>query len=96
MLLQLLRRLSGREHDHASASAMPEFRLPSEPDAPWQDEALGQLYPVRRMVVLMRPRQPYVRWVQSLGEAGYNLGKAQRDDCLSFLIPAHEFEVDEA
>lgn len=74
------------------------FTLPGADHEPWQSETHGEYTPLRRMLVFMRPRQPFVTWVRSVNplERDYTVAKARRDDSFAFLIPTSVYEHAEA
>ena len=64
------------------------FTIPADPDDPWQSEADGELSPIKRAVLVVRPRQPYANWVRKTRQQpDYNLAISRREDTLAYLIP---------
>lgn len=73
------------------------FTVPAGSEAPWQSELLGELAPLRRALLVMRPRQPYAAWVAATqGQPGYTVAAARAHDSLAFLIPTETFDGEEA
>jgi hypothetical protein len=52
------------------------------------------MYAVNRSVVVLKPRQPFLDWLQGTPDWDFDLGlDSLRVDCTSFLIPeCHELE----
>ena len=66
---------------------------PNDPHAPWQSRERGDLAPLRRMLVLLIPKQPYADWVRGTdNDPTYAL---QEDDRTSFLMPTVSWAPDE-
>ena len=59
----LLKRLSRR----LDAVEVHTFTAPQKPHAPWQSQRLDDLNPMRRMLVHVKPKQPFVQWVRKKG-----------------------------
>lgn len=74
----------------------PVFTVPGELHWPWQSEQYGELDPLKRMLVLVRPRQPYVHWINQRTGFPRPLAQARRSDSLAFLIPRVEGSFEEA
>ena len=72
-------------------------RVPLDDNAPWQSEEHGELDPLARMLVLVKPKQPYVRWMRELyKDLAPTLVQCCRDSSLAFLIPSIDGEIAEA
>jgi hypothetical protein len=66
------------------------FTVPADPDAPWQSEAAGELAPIRRGLLIVRPKQPYVNWVRQCSDKpDYHLAESRRSDTLAYLVPSN-------
>ena len=69
------------------------FTVPMDQDAPWQSEAQGELSPIKRALLIVRPKQPYVNWVRKHNEkSSYALAESRREDSLVYLIPPISWE----
>jgi hypothetical protein len=61
--------------------------LPPE-ERPWQSEAQGSFQPLRRSIIAILPRQPFVDWLRTRpGEKDASLKLAREHNSISFLIP---------
>jgi hypothetical protein len=68
--------------------------VPTAADDPWYSEERGELRYMRRSLVVLRPNEPYVRWVRGIEpHRPYPLAEARRDDAIAFLIPMHNGEA---
>lgn len=64
--------------------------VPHDPEEPWQSEAHGELVSIGRSVVVVRPREPFVRWVRQVEPvyySKYTLAEARFDGAWAFLAP---------
>ncbi len=87
----LLKRLSRR----LDAMEAHTFAIPQKPHTPWQSQRLDDLTPMRRMLVHVTPRQPFVQWVRKKGtpqELAESLGK----ESIAYLIPGFDWETVQA
>jgi hypothetical protein len=80
----------------APAAHDPLFTVPRESHAPWQSEAANELVPLARMLVVVKPKQPYVDWLKKNGHTDDSLKEIRRSDSISFLIPTVDWEIEEA
>jgi hypothetical protein len=73
---------TGLETHKAALDAMPV------PEAPWLSEAQGKFNPLRRSIIAILPRQPFVDWLRTRpDEKDATLKYAREHDSISFLIP---------
>lgn len=73
------------------------FTVPADAEAPWQSEQLGELSPLSRALLVMRPRQPYAAWVAATqDQPEYTVATAREHDSVAFLIPTEFFDGEEA
>lgn len=55
---------------------------------PWQSEAQGKFKPLRRSIIAVLPRQPFVDWLRTRpGEKDASLKYAREHSSIAFLIP---------
>ncbi len=72
------------------------FTVPQDKDAPWQSEAHGELTPIKRALLIVRPKQPYLNWVHKIRKStDYSLAKSRLEDSLVYLIPPITWEDQE-
>src|SRR5689334_22804070 len=63
------------------------FLVPNDPDSPWQSEAEGYFDPIPRALLIVRPKEPYLGWLQACGSHEYTIATARQGDCGVYLIP---------
>lgn len=70
------------EQNKAAINALPVA------EAPWQSEAQGKFNPLRRSIIAVLPRQPFVDWLRTQpGEKDATLKYSREHDSISFLVP---------
>lgn len=69
-------------HNRAIIDALPVGHTP------WQSEAQGKFNPLRRSIIALLPRQPFVDWLRAQpGEKDANLRRSHEHNSISFLVP---------
>lgn len=60
------------------------------PHDPWQSEARGELAPVARQLVILRPKTAYLEWLRRVDPACQQSLKDLRSDAPAYLVPFEE------
>jgi hypothetical protein len=73
------------------------FTKPAEGQTSWQSEAKGEMELLRRGLVVLRPKRPYLDWARSVDpDSAKSLAQHRREDSFAFLVPSYNLDIDDA